>query len=94
MIIILLQIKLFMSVGGTNLKIITLGIMRKAMTDEVAQNFSFTGKKRYKELKKTAFISTQLYSIIHSKFQNKKTTLTSISTQIFKVGLISFFIFY
>ncbi|XP_054285302.1 uncharacterized protein LOC129001872 isoform X1 [Macrosteles quadrilineatus] len=55
-------VKLFMGVGGHDIKNMSINIMRRTLTDELGQNFSFTGKKGFTD--KIAFVTTQLYSVI------------------------------
>lgn len=43
---------MFQAVGGTDVKSLSINIMRRTLTDRVAQSFSFTGKKGYKDEKK------------------------------------------
>lgn len=53
------------TVGGKDVKHLTLNIMKRILTDQVMLNLSYTGKKGFKEEKTESFGKTELCKNIH-----------------------------
>lgn len=53
---------MFKAVGRSDLKFLSINIIRRTTTDKVALFFSFTRKKGYKDEKKEVFVTTEVFN--------------------------------